>query len=67
MTYKELCKKYGVEEDSLNTRFDGRIEWVCEHGVGHTIWWPGYPEDKKWSIHGCDGCCKELFDKNDEY
>ena len=27
-------------------RSDGRIEWLCEHGVGHGN-----------HIHGCDGCC----------
>lgn len=27
-------------------RADGRIEYVCEHGVGHGE-----------HIHGCDGCC----------
>ena len=25
---------------------DGRIEYVCKHGVGHGI-----------HVHGCDGCC----------
>ena len=29
------------------TRPDGRIEYVCEHGVGHG------------NIHGCDGCCSK--------
>ena len=28
-------------------RADGRIEYVCEHGVGHGN-----------HIHGCDGCCR---------
>ncbi len=40
------------------TREDGRIEWICEHGVGHPI---GHVT--KWvnwmSVHGCDGCCSE--------
>jgi hypothetical protein len=30
-----------------NVREDGRIEYVCEHGVGHGN-----------HVHGCDGCCR---------
>lgn len=43
-------------------RMDGRVEWVCKHGTGHTIAvqpllfsfesWKG-----SWGTHGCDGCC----------
>lgn len=29
------------------TREDGRIEYVCEHGVGHGN-----------HVHGCDSCCR---------
>lgn len=41
-------------------REDGRIEWICKHGVGHTI---DAPEKYKkelgsyWNVHGCCGCC----------
>lgn len=42
-------------------RADGRVERVCEHGVGHpighmTAWqtWMG--------VHGCDGCCANWTD-----
>jgi hypothetical protein len=39
-------------------REDGRIEKVCEHGVGHPI---GHLH--KWEswmgVHGCDGCCSK--------
>ena len=38
----------------LSWRLDGRLEWTCERGVGHTVW---CPHDY---IHGCDGCCKEV-------
>jgi hypothetical protein len=37
-------------------REDGRVEKLCDHGVGHpighvTAW-------KDWmGVHGCDGCC----------
>ena len=29
-------------------RANGRMEWLCEHGVGHGN-----------HIHGCDGCCSD--------
>jgi hypothetical protein len=37
-------------------REDGRVEWLCEHGVGHPV---GHLTHwKSWmSVHGCDGCC----------
>ncbi len=44
------CKR-----DQLNWRADGRLEFVCEHGVGHTV----FSMDDHW-IHGCDGCCNDL-------
>ena len=31
----------------LHIRIDGRIEYDCEHGVGHG------------GVHGCDGCCRK--------
>ena len=41
-------------------REDGRVERVCKHGIGHTIY---NPHDwSKWSMsHGCcqDGCCEK--------
>ena len=40
------------------TRADGRIEKLCEHGIGHTIYVPEeHKDDDYWWIHGCDGCC----------
>lgn len=43
-------------ESECITRGDGRKEWICKHGVGHTI---SNPNDwGEWSFaHGCDGCC----------
>lgn len=41
----------------LLVREDGRIELLCEHGVGHPV---GHLKkwDSKWmGFHGCDGCC----------
>lgn len=39
-------------------RTDGRVEWLCPHGVGHTIAVPAahVDSDARWT-HGCDGCC----------
>lgn len=38
-------------------RADGRLELICEHGVGHTIYSPNNN-----FIHGCCGseCCKKF-------
>ena len=39
-------------------REDGRLERVCEHGIGHTVGHRrGYLRDGE-SVHGCDGCCR---------
>jgi hypothetical protein len=46
-------------------RIDGRLEWVCEHGVGHPdvniakLLAKEYGDDPEdvWTVHGCDGCC----------
>lgn len=53
MTREEAAKKFGRPVVEFNQRADGRLEWVCKHSVGHTVWDPsGRP-----LIHGCDGCC----------
>ena len=39
-------------------RADGRIECVCDHGVGHTIC-ASKKVGRAGYIHGCDGCCKK--------
>ena len=57
MLIEALCKKFGIKEEELNFRVDGRIEWVCEHGVGHTI----YSENDNY-IHGCCGCCSKIWE-----
>ena len=46
-----MTKEKALKE--INRRTDGRIEWICEHGIGHTIWFPKGSDD----LHGCDGCC----------
>ena len=39
-------------------RADGRVEQICAHGVGHTVFDP----DSASGVHGCDGCCAS-FDR----
>jgi hypothetical protein len=40
-------KKEGEMEWYKVLRADGRVEYNCEHGVGHGN-----------HVHGCDGCCR---------
>jgi len=51
-----MSKRYGRNQKEFVKRTDGRIEWICEHGIGHTVW---YPKNLS-ATHGCDGCCKKL-------
>jgi hypothetical protein len=45
----------------LVNRADGRVEWSCEHGVGHTVYVPEpYHKIKAYWVHGCCGCCSQL-------
>lgn len=58
--YMERIKTH-FPNTSFAYRSDGRIEWVCNHGVGHTIFVPKDHEDEEsWWVHTCDGCCKLL-------
>lgn len=51
-------------------RGDGRLEQVCEHGIGHTVaidrviyfdYATATERDKDaWWSHGCDGCCDNM-------
>ena len=43
----------------LNWRSDGRLEVLCKHGVGHTVFSPRGTYD---FIHGCceEGCCRSF-------
>ena len=51
---------YPIDQKNLNYRVDGRIEWICEHGVGHTVYNP--MDWGEYSMgHGCDGCCSRLI------
>jgi hypothetical protein len=51
-----------------NRRTDGRIEYICDHGCGHTDYGSvlrivkakgitSEAEIKALTVHGCDGCC----------
>jgi len=51
----EVAKRFGRPVSEFQRRLDGRIEWVCKHGVGHTVWSEEGSEN-----HCCDGCCSEL-------
>jgi len=39
-------------------RGDGRVEWICIHGVGHPVYDPNAGGNDYAGRHGCDGCCK---------
>jgi len=59
MTIGELSKKHNLPINRLQYREDGRVEWVCDHGVGHTIYHPD-KNTKYGFVHGCDGCCSRI-------
>lgn len=59
MNLKEASKKYKLPLKELQYREDGRIEWVCKHGVGHTVYAPYNLGDHGYT-HGCDGCCNHI-------
>ena len=45
----------GTKREEYMWRLDGRLEWICSHGIGHTVYAP-----KAFTynfVHGCDGCC----------
>lgn len=53
-----------LDVKNLIYRADGRIEYSCEHGIGHTIYSP-----QNDYLHGCDGCCrdyKRFFPNNEK-
>ena len=68
MEIEEVAKKLNVNIGSLQNRMDGRIEWVCSHGCGHTVFAPkvkqsdgSYYENY---LHGCCGCCRIFLSRN---
>ncbi len=58
MNYETIIQKIleenpDFERENLTVRLDGRIEYGCEHGVGHTVYSPNNDY-----VHGCDRCCE---------
>lgn len=57
---KRLKSQLGLKDFKYDlVREDGRLECMCEHGIGHTV---GHQDrtkvgEKYWDMHGCDGCC----------
>lgn len=59
---------FNIDKREFFVRSDGRLEWTCEHGVGHTVGIPEKtengvdidPEHYAWWSHGCEGCCSTL-------
>ena len=47
-----------IRREDLNWRADGRLEWICRHRTGHTVFSP--INDKAYYDHGCDGCCEKI-------
>ena len=47
-------------------RETGLLEDVCEHGVGHPnrAWLAEYDPhgERRWGVHGCDGCCSRRYE-----
>ena len=62
-----MKKQPKFDYNDLLVRVDGRIEWTCPHGIGHTVFVPKqYDHIPAWWVHGCDGCCdgmKEAYIK----
>lgn len=80
MGTKNQSKNLKEKRDKYIDRLDGRIEWVCEHGIGHTTpesaiscadkykeYEKGYATRDEvisaWRSHGCDGCCKWMYNR----
>ena len=60
MNIQEISNLYKIDKNEFLTRADGRIEWICEHGVGHTVFNPNDWGEYNMT-HGCDGCCSKIF------
>lgn len=56
---QEISEKLNLPIEELSFRDDGRIEWICKHGVGHTVYNPNDWGEYTY-VHGCDNCCKDI-------
>ena len=45
-----------VSLDDLCWRSDGCLDWICGHGLYHTVFAPSSSN----FVHSCDGCCVGL-------
>ena len=61
MDIEKIAKQYGKPVSEFRVRLNGKIEWVCEHGIGHTVWYPKGSD----GVHACDGCCHKLKKKGE--
>jgi len=53
-----ITKEQALKETLV--RMDGRVEWICPCGTGHTIAVPKqYEKQDAWWAHGCCGCCEK--------
>lgn len=59
MDLEKVSKLIKKPINELQYREDGRIEWVCSHGIGHTVYNP-FSNSKYGFVHGCDGCCNDI-------
>jgi hypothetical protein len=59
MTLEQISEKTRLPIEQFICREDGRVEWICKHGVGHTVYNPNDWEKYKYT-HGCDGCCSSI-------
>lgn len=68
---QKIASKAGIDSLDYTIRADGRVELICEHGVGHpsrklTLLYRGIWNDCD-SIHGCDSCCVKLFPDPEDF
>jgi DnaJ-class molecular chaperone len=60
------CYGTGAYNPNFNFRTDGRVEEMCEHGIGHTVSIIAVSaavterEKNAWWSHGCDMCCGDM-------
>lgn len=59
-----LRRNRQCNRDQLQWRSDDRLEWVCEHGTGHTVFCIQDEDGYEHWTHGCcggvKGCCSHL-------
>lgn len=61
---------FGRPEHEFLLRADGRVEWICEHGIGHTVWPAGnrtpFLSEIDAYLYGCDRCQSKLKRQTDK-